>query len=232
MLRAACLLALVAVAAASSFDFLLVSSFWPAAGCLAKDQKSGSCHIPAGVDSFTMHGVWPSSAKSSSDGPQNCSGAGYNKSLITDLYDTMVLEWTDYLHTDPNSFWKHEWEKHGRCCIGEISALDGEHNYFQHGLRMLEGLSEQDVLASQGIFPSTNKFYSFQQIQAALKDVYGFQPFIQCIGDGTHNLLRTMNVCFDLNLSPMDCPDVYITAAENGCKGHNGQIYMLPFTTN
>ena len=86
---------------------------------------------------FTIHGLWPNY----NDGtyPQNCDHKNpFNPAALKPLLDRMDSEWPSFAGPD-NTFWKHEWDKHGTCAE---SVFASEFEYFQTTL----GLHEQDDL--------------------------------------------------------------------------------------
>jgi ribonuclease T2 len=86
----------------------------------------------------------------------------------------MSLYWKDYQGND-ESFWYHEWAKHGTCistlepeCYNEHKATEEVVDYFQKAVDLFKGLPSYQWLKAAGIEPSTTKTYTFAQIQAAL----------------------------------------------------------------
>lgn len=112
---------------ASSFDFFVFTRQWPSTnGC------SGSlCQ-----NYFTIHGVWVCSLRGSGWGDPVCDGclvcmagmwpsnkdgsdpsycgAKFNSDAIKSLETVMDKEWPSY-QGENDSFWSHEFEKHGSC---------------------------------------------------------------------------------------------------------------------
>jgi ribonuclease I len=213
------------------FDYILLATFWPSAGCLSDDLVAGKCGIPVATSTFTVHGIWPSAFSTSPDPPNNCAGPAYDADLLSPIWDRLVVEWPDYLYPDHPTFYTHEWSKHGTCFLeAGIPQLTGELNYFSFGLQLIEGLPLENALRVAGIYPSAARAYSFDDLQAALGSYFGFQPFVQCTSDHfSHTILRSVNVCFDLSLAPVDCPADRIEASRSGCSGHSGAIYWLPW---
>uniref|UniRef100_A0A0D9X1T6 Uncharacterized protein n=1 Tax=Leersia perrieri TaxID=77586 RepID=A0A0D9X1T6_9ORYZ len=71
-------------------------------------------------------------------------------------------------------FWAYEWKKHGTC-----SGL-GQHGYFAAALdlKRLAG-----ILAGAGIVPSEDAWYPLSAIRAAIADVTGAIPNLECQRD-------------------------------------------------
>lgn len=93
--------------------YLLQTQFWD------YDPSSG----PA--NSWTVHGLWPDNCDGTYD--QYCDESRQYKNITqilesygeTSLLSYMKTYWTDY-HGAEESFWEHEWGKHGTC----MSTLD------------------------------------------------------------------------------------------------------------
>jgi ribonuclease T2 len=86
------------------------------------------------------------------------------------------------------SFWQHEWNKHGTCintlsqsCYGEsytpgIEVVD----FFTRTVNLFKSLDTHAALAKEGIVPVTGKTYTNAQIQAALTKVTGMEVVLGC----------------------------------------------------
>lgn len=86
----------------------------------------------------------------------------------------MSVYWKDYQGND-ESFWYHEWAKHGTCistlepsCYNDHKATEEVVDYFQKAVDLFKGLPSYKWLKDAGIEPSTSKTYTFAEIQAAL----------------------------------------------------------------
>ncbi|KAI0200369.1 ribonuclease T2-like protein [Astrocystis sublimbata] len=144
-------------------------------------------------DSWTLHGLWP----------DNCDGsyeANCDKSReytnITDILaakapytlDAMQTFWKDY-QGDDESFWEHEWGKHGTCistleksCYGsDYQATDEVADYFTRAVGLFKTLPTYDWLAAADIVPSASKTYTLAAIQKVLTEHHdGHTPVIRC----------------------------------------------------
>lgn len=85
------------------------------------------------------------------------------------------------------SFWEHEWEKHGTCistlnpkCYTNYSPQEEVVDYFQKAVDLFKTLPSYDWLAQAGIVPSTTATYTSAAILAALTKPRGVAPSIQC----------------------------------------------------
>lgn len=86
----------------------------------------------------------------------------------------MQQYWKDYQGND-ESFWYHEWAKHGTCistlepeCYNDHKATEEVVDYFRKAVDLFKTLPSYQWLAAAGITPSTTQTYTFSQIQAAL----------------------------------------------------------------
>jgi len=109
-------------------------------GCLAPQEYWKT--------NFTIHGLWPqySDSSYSEDGyPSYCSSEAFDSNIINEIgYNTMTEKWPNVQSVpedaDYDSFWDHEWSKHGTC--SELSQLD----YFDAALNLTEYDATPDVL--------------------------------------------------------------------------------------
>jgi ribonuclease T2 len=93
----------------------------------------------------------------------------------TDLLAYMSTYWKDY-QGDDESFWYHEWAKHGTCistlepeCYDDHKATEEVVDFFQKTVNLYKTLPSYDWLSAAGIVPSTTKTYTFAAIQSAIQ---------------------------------------------------------------
>ncbi|KAK3207622.1 hypothetical protein GRF29_103g1558317 [Pseudopithomyces chartarum] len=147
---------------------LLQTQFWDTAPATGPD------------DSWTLHGLWPDRCDGTYDANCDSSRAYTNISSIissfgkSDLLSYMSTYWKDY-KGDDNTFWSHEWAKHGTCistleptCYTDHKATEEVVDYFQKAVDLFKSLPSYEWLAAAGITPSTSKTYTTAEIQAAL----------------------------------------------------------------
>ncbi|CAI6339092.1 unnamed protein product [Periconia digitata] len=131
-------------------------------------------------DSWTLHGLWPDRCDGTYDANCDSSRAYKNISAIikdfgkTELLDYMSTYWKDY-NGDDETFWQHEWAKHGTCistlepdCYSEHKPTEEVVDYFQKAADLFKSLPSYQWLAEASITPSTTATYTTAQIQAAL----------------------------------------------------------------
>lgn len=85
------------------------------------------------------------------------------------------------------SFWDHEWEKHGTCistlnpkCYTNYSPQEEVVDYFQTAVDLFKTLPSYQWLSDAGIVPSDSTTYTSAAILAALTKPRGVTPSIQC----------------------------------------------------
>ncbi|KAG9039514.1 ribonuclease T2-like [Tulasnella sp. JGI-2019a] len=144
-------------------------------------------------DEWTIHGLWPDYCNGSWG--QFCDAAreypNITQVLIqngaTDLLRFMQEHWLDQ-GGDNESFWEHEWNKHGTClstleppCMpsGKPTGYDAT-RFFHTATNLYKGLPTYLILASAGIFPSTTRNYTYTQLAHTVKSRIGITPAFDC----------------------------------------------------
>lgn len=132
------------------------------------------------VDAWTVHGLWPDHCDGTYDASCDPAREYSNITSIlqsfgkTDLLSYMSTHWKDY-QGDDQSFWSHEWNKHGTCvstlepsCYTSFKPTEEVVDYFQKTIDLHKGLPSYKWLAEAGISPSNSKTYTSAEIQNAL----------------------------------------------------------------
>ncbi|GAM86445.1 hypothetical protein ANO11243_044590 [Dothideomycetidae sp. 11243] len=146
------------------------------------------------ADSWTIHGLWPDNC----DGgyPQNCdaSRAYTNISCILaaggekgqTALSFMQTYWKDENGGD-ESFWEHEWAKHGTCystlqpsCYADYTPFEEVIDFFSQTTTLFQSLPTYKWLADAGITPSSSQKYSTSDVLAALQQPRGVSASISC----------------------------------------------------
>jgi ribonuclease T2 len=139
--------------------------------------------------------------------PQYCDSAPtYNniRSLLssqTDLLTYMDTYWLPDSGTS-ESFWEHEWNKHGTCintlsptCYGDsYNTGDEVIDFFNRAVSLFKTLDTYKALAAAGIVPSTEKTYSSEEIQEALSAVTGSEVVLGCQRGSLNQAWYSFNV--------------------------------------
>ncbi|KAF9701908.1 hypothetical protein EKO04_000511 [Ascochyta lentis] len=149
-------------------------------GQLLQTQFWDTHPVTGPVDSWTLHGLWPDRCDGTYDANCDSSRSYSNISAILksfgadDTLSFMQTYWKDYQGND-ESFWYHEWSKHGTCistlepeCYTEHRPTEEVVDYFNRAVSLYKTLPSYEWLAAAGITPSSSQTYTFQAIQDAL----------------------------------------------------------------
>lgn len=127
------------------------------------------------------------------------------------LLETMLKYWLPNRGT-PESFWHHEWNKHGtcvntlapRCYTSEDGEEEGEVkeyeegqelvDYFQRAVTLFKQLDTFKALADADIHPSTSKTYTNREISDALYNLTGASVVLGCNRGALNQAWYTFNV--------------------------------------
>ncbi|KAG0648795.1 Ribonuclease T2 [Hyphodiscus hymeniophilus] len=142
-------------------------------------------------NSWTIHGLWPDHCDGTYDSNCDSSRAYTNITQIlqsygkTDLLAYMNEYWLDE-NGDNESFWEHEWGKHGTCistfkpsCYTGYTSTEEVPDFFQKTVDIFKTLDTYTA-TNAGIVPSSSKTYTASQIQAAFVNDFGYSVSIQC----------------------------------------------------
>ncbi|KFY24930.1 hypothetical protein V493_04933 [Pseudogymnoascus sp. VKM F-4281 (FW-2241)] len=144
------------------------------------------------ADAWTIHGLWPDRCDGTYEA--NCDPSREYSNITdiltsfgkTDLLTYMDTNWKDYKGND-ESFWEHEWNKHGTCmstlettCYENYEPQMELVDYFEKTVELNKELNSYKFLADAGITPSADATYTLAQIEDALKASHGFVPTVGC----------------------------------------------------
>ncbi|KGO74875.1 hypothetical protein PITC_043760 [Penicillium italicum] len=165
---------------------LLQTQFWDTS------PSTGPAH------SWTIHGLWPDNCDGTYQASCDSARAYTNITAILQdqdlghLVDYMNKYWVD-IDGDNESFWAHEWGKHGTCintidpsCYSDYKAQEEVGEFFQKTVSLFRSLDTHKALADAGITPSTSKTYTLKAIQKALTAKHGAPVYVGC-SDGNLN---------------------------------------------
>ncbi|KAL5365519.1 ribonuclease T2-like protein [Aspergillus floccosus] len=166
---------------------LLLTQFWD------YDPATGPS------DSWTLHGLWPDNCDGSYE--QFCDSSREYSNITAilqeqgrdDLLSYMKTYWPDY-QGDDESFWEHEWNKHGTCintiepsCYTDYSPQQEVGDYLAKAVELFKGLDTYKALSGAGITPDSSKTYKRSEIESALAKLHGGStPYLGC-KDGALN---------------------------------------------
>ena len=112
---------------------------------------------------------------------------------------------------DDESFWEHEWGKHGTCistfnppCYVDYTPQEEVRDFFQKTVDLFKTLDSYTFLAIAGIVPSTTQTYSSAQVEKALGAFRGgVNASIEC-GGAANNELQQIYYHFHVAGSAQD----------------------------
>lgn len=106
-------------------------------------------------------------------------------------------------NTKPNSFWAHEWNKHGTCA-SILPQLDSVTNYFRMGLKLNQQYDLSKILTKAGVVPGTTG-YDVSFIYNVVKNSINKEPSIQCVTDRKtkESFISEIRICFNKSLEVM-----------------------------
>lgn len=182
--------ALVALAVGSAdYSFYVFTVEWKPTMCLTTDCVSGYLST-----AFNIHGLWPST--SPTEGPENCNGAPFTlSSSVTSLMETCWLSDSG----TPQSFWEHEWEKHGTC-VEPATTPDA---FFAEVVGLFNRVGVQSLLSNAGIVPKNGETYSLGKLYGAFTNKVN----VACTQHDGDSYLENIELCYDLNLNQIDCQE-------------------------
>lgn len=135
-------------------------------------------------------------------GPLFCNSAiHFNPDELTPILNDLKEYWTNVeANTKPNSFWEHEWKKHGTCA-SILPQFDSVTNYFTKGLKLNKNYDLVTILESNGVVPNTNG-YTLQDVYNTIKNSTGKEPSIQCVTDKNtkESFMSEIRLCFNKTL--------------------------------
>ncbi|KAG8705927.1 ribonuclease T2-like [Ceratobasidium sp. 394] len=186
-------------------------------------------------DSWTIHGLWPDHCDGTFD--SNCDPSrAYTDitSILTnggasDILDYMKTYWVD-INGNDESFWEHEWGKHGTCmstlkpaCISSSVKGQDAIYYFTRVVNLFKTLTTYEFLGAAGIYPSSTATYTLSQLTSAVKAKWGFTPAFDC----TSGSINAVSYYYNLKGSLIDGTLVPINAPKAGTCGSTGLKYPL-----
>ncbi|XP_055332093.1 ribonuclease Oy-like [Paramacrobiotus metropolitanus] len=192
------------------FDYLLFVQRWPASVCVdGHVTGSEKCAFPSGMSptDWILHGLWPS--KYNSTGPEDCSKTPFNPDPVQPILQDLEQYWPNLeTNTQPDSFWAHEWTKHGTCAQS-LPSLAGEFNYFNRPLQFRKQYNLYTALQAQNIAPSASKTYSHDEVVTALQKEFNEPIGVYCTysKDTKKHYVAEIRFCMTKDLALMACPE-------------------------
>ena len=198
---------------AVEWDYFMLVTEWPQSSCeyVNATHQHHTCIIPEAVKGWILHGLWPSVDKGNQ--PFYCEPWKFDEDKIRDLEGDLEIFWANiYAETTPQSFWKHEYEKHGTCAAS-VKGFETEHDFFQKALELRTKYDVMKVLNENKIIPSSDSSYQFSDIENALQTGFNVKVCFECsnIKDVGQSLSASY-VCLNKELNLIDCG-----YCEHGC---------------
>ncbi|KAF7287298.1 ribonuclease X25 isoform X2 [Rhynchophorus ferrugineus] len=184
------------------WDYIVFSQRWPLSTCAEwEETKPGNvCNLPTNRLTWTVHGIWPT--KSGTRGPISCNSAiHFDPNQLTPMLDDLKEHWTNVeANTKQNSFWEHEWKKHGTCA-SILPQFDSVTNYFSRGLKFNKDYNLSTILESNGVVPNNNG-YNLQDVYNTIMNSTGKEPSIQCVTDKNtkESFISEIRICLNKTL--------------------------------
>ncbi|RDW94633.1 ribonuclease T2 [Coleophoma crateriformis] len=175
-------------------------------GQLLQTQFWDTNPVTGPSDSWTIHGLWPDHCDGTYD--SNCDSARAYTNITSilesfgkiDLLSYMNTYWKDYQGND-ESFWEHEWAKHGTCistfdtnCYTGYTPTQEIPDFFQKTVDLFKTLPSYTWLSDAGIVPSSTATYTSAAILAALKAGFGYDVIISCSSSALDEIWYSYNV--------------------------------------
>jgi len=117
---------------------------WTPGFCYNTEYPGCSDSLPYWGTNFTIHGLWPQYIDKGY--PSSCTNEPFDTNIPNEVgEDTMIQYWPDVQYTvsDPqyDSFWIHEWSKHGTCT--GLTQLQ----YFNEAIQLTQRIPTPTILS-------------------------------------------------------------------------------------
>ncbi|MED6192495.1 hypothetical protein PIB30_010430 [Stylosanthes scabra] len=123
---------------------------------------------------FTIHGLWPTNKTGR---VESCSTTAFDVKLLNaTLTNQLKQQWPNLLVGQDDTFWKHEWKKHGTCSENKFDLP----NYFQLTINIKQRLDIHGILVAAGYAPTQNKQFNDTDLIRVIKAKTGFEPELYC----------------------------------------------------
>lgn len=173
------------------------------------------------VDEFTLHGLWPNTCSNGRTGDAGCDPKRVYKDMTQFLDADMQQEMTKYWPSkfgDHNSFWTHEWNKHGTCMTTldpKCFAGNNEYKtgseisvYFKQTLKLRQQYELYRALKKNGIVATLDKskWKTSDEIAGAIKKEYGVNVALKCNGGVLYEVVMYFAAVGREEYVPIDVP--------------------------
>jgi ribonuclease I len=175
------------------------------------------------VGHWTIHGLWPSRIQNSETYPCTCSDQRFREDELVSIMPLMREYWPSFKSTDYSSFWAHEWEKHGTCCI---PLLKTQLQYFNTTLNLRLRTDPGPWLGD--FQPSAQNSYPYDEVYKRLSRNGDVALHCSHHGDGKQALTEVI-LCMTATKDPIQftCPKKVQENTSPRCNP-NSPIFILP----
>ncbi|XP_033225460.1 ribonuclease Oy-like [Belonocnema kinseyi] len=189
------------------FDIIIFTQSWPKTVCSQWMKKSPAhhCNMPK-TATWSIHGLWPSQYHKM--GPESCDNSlSFDPRALHNIRKELLVKWMDVHGERPESFWEHEYTKHGTCAA-VLTSMNSEEKYFQTALDLFDKYPMKNVLAQANITPGRN--YPVQKILDGVKNVLGKNAQVTCDKhpETQDQTIMEIRICFDKKLNLTDCDGI------------------------
>ncbi|CAH0555666.1 unnamed protein product [Brassicogethes aeneus] len=183
----------------AAWDYIAFVQLWPQTACknLKSKNPNRNCNLPV-RGKWTIHGVWPSNRNYQSE---QCSGTEkFETSKIQSIKNDLSNFWPS-VYNDNARFWRHEWDKHGRCS-DHIPGMDSVFGYFKKSLELNRQYDIEKILTRSNIKPNNQQPVPVNKISDAVRSATGGIPNVRCLNN---EYLYEIHICLDQNLQVQHC---------------------------
>jgi len=216
------------------FDHFVFAQQWPMSVChLANISHEHKCVIPKNITSWTIHGLWPTEGTTMQ--PNFCNNQSkFDINKLKTILSQLGKLWPNlYSDTQWESFWEHEWTKHGTCA-STVSSLSDELHYFNQTLQLHDKYNLLSMFGESDVKPSRKTTYQYDDLHTALDN----KALIMCFEDKSQQVqyMTSVELCLDKNFSFMKCSDYQEQGMSAQSQGHlrrsRRSVYAPPQESN
>ncbi|KAH7826587.1 putative Ribonuclease 1 [Monocercomonoides exilis] len=189
----------------------VLANFWIGTACLRDKPGSGVGPV-RGTNAVTIHGLWP--GNNASSWPECCNNSyPFKPAEISGIAD-LSKNWVSTQGPD-NSFYTHEWEKHGTCAM---DLFHTERDYFSSVVNLNKRLNIAGIFRAAGIIAG-NRTYSKNDVKTALRRGLGHDVLLECAKVNGISMLNAIYTCIDHSpsLNVQECTSDYKSRYEPKC---------------
>lgn len=184
----------------NNFDYLLLSLQWIPTKC--KVVNSSKCK-----DQWGIHGLWPSSFHGI--GPMDCPGPNFDQKIIpATLKKDMDKFWPSIGGMEDPEFWKHEYEKHGRCA-SSIPQMKNQNLYLRETIdQSFHYATILKLMSFINLKPTNQGDYNLQDVHHLIEGKFGLKQKVifTCINGRNDTAdVSEIRICLNKQLRTIDC---------------------------